>query len=237
MRQLPFLAIMLSIGTGVFMINFSAPERGAFPKETPTEAIRLPEPRHDSATSVEKALLQRRSIRNYAAKSLNLAEVSQLLWAAQGITDRNEGLRTAPSAGALYPLEVYVAAGNVQGLAPGLYRYRPAAHDLQKTADGDLRQALGSATPGQDCVEEGAAVFVISAVFERTARKYGERAGRYVHMEVGHAAQNLYLQATALNLGTVVVGAFRDEAVKRVMNLPAEEEPLYLIPVGHPGQQ
>lgn len=216
------------------MITFSASGGGPLQKGTPAETIRLPEPRYDSAISIEKALLQRRSIRNYAVKSLTLAEVSQLLWAAQGITEAGEGLRTAPSAGALYPLEVYVAAGNVQDLAPGLYRYRPRAHDLQKVSGGDLRQALRSAALGQDCVEEGAAVFVISAVFERTARKYGDRSSRYVHMEAGHAAQNIFLQATALNLGTVVVGAFRDEAVKRAMNLPAEEEPLYLMPVGYP---
>lgn len=236
MRYLPFLAVILSIGTGVLMMTFSAPERGQFQKEVPAEPVRLPEPRFDSATSIEQALLQRRSIRNYAAKSLTLAEVSQLLWAAQGITESGEGLRTAPSAGALYPLEVYVAAGNVQDLAPGLYHYRPGAHELQKVADGDVRQALSSAALGQDCVEEGAAVLAISAVYERTARKYGDRGSRYVHMEAGHAAQNIYLQATALNLGTVVVGAFRDEALKRMMNLPAEEEPLYLIPVGHSGK-
>lgn len=234
MRFLSFLAIMLSIGTGVLMITFSAPEGGQLQNEAPEKPIRLPEPRYDSAISVEKALLQRRSIRNYAAKSLTLAEVSQLLWAAQGITESGEGLRTAPSAGALYPLEVYVAAGNVQDLAPGLYHYRPGAHELQKIAAGDVRQALSSAALGQDCVEEGAAVFVISAVYERTARKYGDRSSRYVPMEAGHAAQNIYLQATALNLGTVVAGAFRDDAVKRAMGLPAEEEPLYLMPVGHP---
>ena len=194
-------------------------------------AMKLPKPRYDSEISLEQSLLQRRSVRNYAEQALTLQEVSQLLWAAQGITD-TEGLRTAPSAGALYPLEVYVVVGDVQSLSPGVYRYEPDGHQLVKTIDGDKRASLAGAALGQGCVKEGAVAFVFTGVYERTTGKYGDRGIRYVHIEVGHAAQNLCLQATAMGLGSVTVGAFSDEQVTRLLNLPEEEQPLYIIPVG-----
>jgi len=195
------------------------------------EMIKLPEPRYQSDVSVEEALLNRRSVREYSGEPLTMAEVSQLLWAAQGITDPR-GFRTAPSAGALYPLEVYVAAGNVEGLAPGVYKYSPQGHKLLKVAAGDRRSELASAALGQEWVEEGAIDMVFTAVYERTTQKYGDRGIRYVHMEAGHAAENVYLQAEALGLGMVVVGAFHGDQVKDVISAPAEEQPLYVIPVG-----
>lgn len=196
--------------------------------------VKLPAPRLESAVSVEAALSGRRSLREFSsAGPLSLDEVSQLLWAAQGIA-HPEGLRTAPSAGALYPLEVYVATGRVTGLPAGVYRYRPRGHELHKVADGDRRHELARAALEQECIRDGAAVFVLAAVYERTMRKYGERGVRYVHVEVGHAAQNVYLQAEALGLGTVLVGAFRDEAVAKILALRAGERPLALMPVGRP---
>ncbi len=193
--------------------------------------MKLPEPRYDSEVSIEQSLLQRRSIRSYTGQPLTLQEVSQLLWAAQGITDPG-GFRTAPSAGALYPLEVYVLVGEVQNLPPGVYRYEPDGHQLIKTMDGDRRAGLASAALGQDCVKEGAIAFVFTGVYERTTGKYGDRGIRYVYIEVGHAAQNLCLQATAMGLGAVTVGAFYDEQVTKLLNLPEKERPLYIIPVG-----
>ncbi len=193
--------------------------------------MKLPEPRYDSEVSIEQSLLQRRSIRSYTGQPLTLQEVSQLLWAAQGITDPG-GFRTAPSAGALYPLEVYVLVGEVQNLPPGVYRYEPDGHQLVKTMDGDRRAGLASAALGQGCVKEGAIAFVFTGVYERTTGKYGDRGIRYVHIEVGHAAQNLCLQATAMGLGAVTVGAFYDEQVTKLLNLPEKERPLYIIPVG-----
>ena len=193
--------------------------------------ITLPEPRYDSNVSIEEALLNRRSIREYAGEPLMLQEVSQLLWAAQGITD-SRGFRTAPSAGALYPLEVYVVVGDVESLTEGVYRYKPQEHELIKVLDGDKRVELAKAALGQAWVKEAAADIVITAVYERTTVKYGDRGIRYVHMEAGHAAQNLCLQATAMDLGTVTVGAFYDEQVKEVLSLPKDEQPLYIIPVG-----
>jgi SagB-type dehydrogenase family enzyme len=198
----------------------------------PSDALPLPEPAYDGDVSVEAALRERRSVRDYAARPLTLAEVGQLLWAAQGITGDNQRYRTAPSAGALYPLELYVVAGDVRDLDPGVYRYRPAGHALEPIAGGDVRPALAGAALEQTWVEEGAVVLVVAGVYERTTQKYGERGRQYVHMEAGHAAQNVYLQAAALELGTVAVGAFRDDEVQRVVGLAPDEVPLYLLPVG-----
>jgi len=188
-------------------------------------------PRSDSATSVEEALLNRRSARDYLDNALTLQELSQLLWAVQGVT-APQGMRTAPSAGGLYPLEVYVALGNVEGLNPGIYKYVPSAHSIQRVLDGDVRGELAQASLGQRWVEKAAADIVIAAAYERTTAKYGERGVRYVHMEAGHATQNLCLQATALRLGVVTVGAFDDERVSATLDLPQNQKPLYVIPVG-----
>jgi SagB-type dehydrogenase family enzyme len=157
--------------------------------------------------------------------------VSQLLWAAQGITE-SWGGRTAPSAGGLYPLEVYLAVGKVDGLAAGIYKYHPAGHELQQIIDTDVQVEVAKASLDQPWVQNGAVVIVIAAVYERTTGKYGERGIRYVHMEAGHAAQNICLQATALDLGAVTVGAFDDEKLKKAIEMPAAETPLYVIPVG-----
>ncbi len=165
--------------------------------------------------------------------SIMLEELGQLLWAAQGIT-HPEGLRTAPSAGALYPLELYVAAGRVDGLAQGVYRYDPYKHTLLLAVEGDLRAALSVAALGQDVIKRGAAVLVFSGVHRRTTKKYGGRGVRYVHMEAGHAAQNVYLQAEALGLGTLTVGAFDDTKVHNLLKMGNGEEPIYLMPVGKP---
>jgi SagB-type dehydrogenase family enzyme len=195
------------------------------------QTIKLPEPKLKGDISLEQALSERRSVRDFSESALTLEEVSQLLWAAQGITSEWGG-RTAPSAGGLYPLEVYLVAGNVEGLAAGSYRYHPEGHELAKVKDGDLRERLAEASLEQTWVKEAAINIIISAVYERTTGKYGERGIRYVPMEAGHSAQNNYLQATALNLGTVTIGAFHDDLVKEVAGMPENEAPLYVIPVG-----
>jgi SagB-type dehydrogenase family enzyme len=141
-------------------------------------------------------------------------------------------MRTSPSAGALYPLEVYLVAGHVQGLPKGIYKYRPHGHELVMVGEGDKRSDLCAAALGQSCIEEGSIDIVLTAVYERTTRKYGNRAERYVHMEIGHAAQNIYLQSVTLGLGTVAVGAFNDERVKEVLIMKTEEYPLCIMPIG-----
>jgi len=197
----------------------------------PASDVRLPTPRQDGEVSLERAVTTRRSIREFAPGALTLAEVGQLLWAAQGITD-SAGLRTAPSAGALYPLEVCLAAGEVSALTPGLYRYDPNRHMLARTADGDRRIELANAALGQAWIAAAAAIVVLAAVYRRTTDKYGARGERYVHIEIGHAAQNIYLQALALGLGTTEVGAFDDRAVKAVLGLPGDQAPLAIMPIG-----
>ena len=195
--------------------------------------IKLPAPRPDSKRSVESALRRRRSIREFRRGALTLAETSQLLWAAQGITGP-EGQRTAPSAGALYPLEVFLVTCDQDELPAGVYRYRPQGHDLIPVFQGDQRANLAGAAREQDWLKDAPATIVIAAVYERTARKYQQRAERYLRMEAGHAAQNVHLQAVALDLGTVVVGAFDDAGVKGVLTLAVNEQPLCLMPVGKP---
>ena len=187
----------------------------------------LPKPRLQGEQSLEETLASRRSVREFTEEPLTDGEISQLLWAAQGVTDP-AGLRTSPSAGALYPLELYVAT------ASGLHHFVPATHRLSRRDERDLRSAIQEAALGQEAVGDAPAVFVITAVYARTRGKYGARAERYVHMEAGHAAQNLLLQAEALDLGGVPVGAFDDEQLSKILGLPENEDPLYLIPIGHP---
>lgn len=196
------------------------------------DAVTLPGPELGVNVPLHRALQDRRSVRSYQDRPLSLAEIGQLLWAAQGITDMQTGFRSAPSAGATFPLEMYLVAGEVEGLPPGLYRYVPDGHALLPTGDSDLRMELFNAALRQEPLRSAPVVLVISAVHSRTARRYGARAERYVAMEAGHASQNIYLQATALNLGTVAIGAFDDAGVARVLNLAGNEQPLYLMPVG-----
>jgi len=195
------------------------------------DAMTLPDPRPEGVCAVERALHERRSIRNFSDAALAPAELSQLLWAAQGITDR-QGLRTAPSAGALYPVELYAIIGKVDGLSAGVYKYRPAGHRLAVIVKGDRRGALASAARAQDWVQQAAVILAFSAVERRTTCKYGQRGVRYIHIEVGHAAQNVFLQAGALGLAAAVVGAFDDDAVHAILGAPPDEAPLYLMPVG-----
>jgi SagB-type dehydrogenase family enzyme len=206
---------------------------GASPEGHNMHAIALPPPRLDSSFSVERALQQRRTVRDFDKDALALADLGQLLWAAQGIT-RADGLRTAPSAGALYPLELIVVAGNVSGLAPGVYGYASAGHALSLLAPGDRRAAVAAAARGERWMEAAPAVIVFCAVPSRTSRKYGTRGMQYIYIETGHAAQNVFLEAQALGLGAAAVGAFDEAQLGRVLQLSPGMVPLYLVPVGVP---
>ena len=201
--------------------------------DLPSTSINLPTARLDSSVSIEKVLCARRSISEFSAQPLELSQVSQLAWAAQGLTGP-EAHRTAPSAGGLYALELYVIAANVNGLPAGVYRYDLLTHEVVSLLTADIRRELSRAALDQTSITQAAAIFAVSAVYERIRSKYGDRGIRYAHMEAGHAAQNLLLQAVALGLGAVLVGAFNDGKVKRLLNLSQQETPLYLIPVGKP---
>ena len=195
------------------------------------ETMPLPPPEPAGGIGIEAALHRRRSVRVFAPAALALEDVALLLWAAQGVTD-SRGFRTAPSAGALYPLEIYLAAGEVEGLDAGVYHYDPTAHALSSMFPGDQRTGLSRAALGQMWVQDAAAALVICAVYRRTTAKYGERGIRYAQIEVGHAAQNVYLQAVALELGTVVVGAFDDDQVRALLGITHDCQPLAIMPIG-----
>lgn len=192
--------------------------------------IELPAPKLKGEMSVEEAINLRRSVRRYKDAPLTLEQVSQLLWAAYGMNAW--GKRTSPSAGACYPFEVYVAVSKVKDLNPGLYHYDGENHALELVREGDISRPLAKACLGQRHVETAPVNIIIVAHYERTTRRYGERGYRYVHIDAGHMGQNIYLQATALGLGTVAVGAFIDDEVKKLMGVPGE--PLYIFPVGVP---
>lgn len=210
--------------TGVIFMAGSSAKAGI--------VVTLPKPSLDSTHSIEKAISNRRSVRNFSYGAVTLKDVSQILWAAQGITGKKKGYRAAPSAGASYPLMVYVVVGNVEGLSEGIYRYDPKKHELIQTGRKDVRKDLSSASFGQSCVAEGSVVIVFSAVYNRVTNRYGKRGVRYVDMEAGHASENIYLQAESLGLSTVAVGAFTDKEVKKIIGMPFEETPLYIMPIG-----
>lgn len=233
LKNLPLgLAAMLfmaTIVTGCAGIALPPVENST--PESSDGAVIHPAPRAESSVSVEEALRKWRSVRVYAGVPLALADIGQILWAAQGVTDER-GYRAAPSAGALYPLEVYVVAGDVTDLAPGVYHYHPEEHLLTRINGTDRRIDLEAAAIDQAFVGDAPATLVIAAIPERMTAKYGDRGIRYVDMEAGHAAENIYLQATASSLGTVAIGAFDDDRVREILMLPANTTPLYLMPVG-----
>jgi SagB-type dehydrogenase family enzyme len=198
-------------------------------------AVSLPHPDRTGSVPVETTLSSRRSVREFTSSPITLAQLGQLLWAAQGVTQPPD-FRASPSAGALYPLFVHVVANNVASLEAGVYRYRGESHALLRKREGDIRNALADAAAGQEWLSLAAAVIVIAADAGRTTGKYGRRGERYVLIEAGHAAQGICLQAVALGLGTTVVGAFRDAEVADLVALGRAEQPLCLIPVGRPGR-
>jgi len=201
-----------------------------------TGQIYLPPPAQKSAISLEEAIARRKSIRDFTPEPLSRSQLSQILWATQGITDARWGRRAAPSAGATYPLEIFIACGknSVEGITEGIYHYQIDNHSLGLHYEGDIRQELAQAALSQEFIYEAPVAVIICAIYERTATGYGSRAERYINMEVGHAGQNIYLQATALGLGTVAVGAFHDEQVREVLRLDRQYRPLYIMPVGKP---
>ncbi len=196
--------------------------------------IKLPAPELSEGcdTPIEETLAKRRSIRSYSDAAISLRDVSQLLWTAQGVTS-DIGFRTAPSAGALYPLEVYLVAGKIDGLDVGVYRYLPDNHSIVQTIEEDIKDDLSIAALSQPHVRDCAANIVFVVDHLRATAKYGKRGIRYVHIEIGHAAQNVYLQGVVRGIGTCAVGAFDDEKVGQVLKLPDNEMPLYILTIGY----
>jgi len=205
---------------------------GKAQRTVPGEVILQP-PALDGDVSVERALYTRVSRRNFSQESLALAAAGQILWAAQGVSiDGVTGAtRTAPSAGATHPMDIYLVAGNVAGLTEGLYRYDHSRHRLVLIAKGDIREKLALIALGQQFIALAPASVILAAEYGRTTQRYGERGIRYVHMEVGHITQNIYLQAEAMGLGAVAVGAFRDDQLKSLLGI--DTAPLMIIPFGN----
>jgi len=191
--------------------------------------LTLPKPNLDGSVSLEQTIAVRRSRRSFLSKALTLEQIGQLAWAAQG-QDAKSRYRTVPSAGATYPLELFVVTEE------GLFHYLLAKHALEKLTDQDLRCALAAAAWGQEFIEAAPLTLVFAAEFVRTTGRYGRRGVRYVYMEAGHAVQNVHLQAESLGLGSVAVGAFDDASVSKVLSLPKHLEPIYMVVVGYPRQ-
>jgi SagB-type dehydrogenase family enzyme len=191
------------------------------------KTIRLPEPKVLGKMSVEEAILRRRSERAFTPQDLSLDQISQILWSAQGITDKAWGFRAAPSAGALYPLTLYILKKD------GVFKYIPDGHRLLQISAEDKRPSLVRAALTQSYIGEAPLVVVIAGNFRITEAKYGQRAFRYVNMEVGHVAENIHLQAVAMGMTSVPIGAFWDDVVAKTIELPETQDPYYLIPVGY----
>ena len=198
-------------------------------------SLSLPKPSFDGKVSVEKTIKERRTIRDFKERTLSLTHLSQLLWAAQGITDPTIGRRAAPSGGALYPLDIYVLIGEngVEKIEAGVYHYLPNEHSVSPITKGDRRKDIASASLGQMWMAKAPIIFIIAAEYKRITGKYGERGIRYALIEVGHVGQNLFLQAEAMGLGAGIVGAFNDLEVSKVAGLPSKHEPLLIMPVGY----
>jgi len=217
---------------GFVIMTLTVPGWG---KSRNRDSFTLPRPVYEGEVSVEQAIKERRTVRAFRADSLSISQLSQLMWAAQGITDVQRGYRAAPSAGALYPLDVYavVGKGGVEALAPGVYRYRPANHSLEVVRQGDRRKDVAHAALTQMWIAKAPVIFVITAEYKRITSKYGERGVRYAHIEAGHVGENIFLQAGALGLAAGIVGAFRDASVAQAIGAPREHESLSIIPVGY----
>lgn len=226
----PTLAVLMIFFAAACTPNDAAAQQSGGSEEN----IDLPDPLTDGEFSLERALAERRSIREFSGDPLDLETVSQLLWATQGISDERGGLRTAPSAGALYGLDTYIAVGEVDGMDAGLFRYDPEDHKLLPRGESDLHDSIVQAALGQSWIADASVVLIIIGVPERLESRYRERAERYTILEAGHAAQNLSLQAVALDLGSTVVGAFSDSGIRELLDIPEEHIPLYVIPVGAP---
>ena len=198
------------------------------------EAVKLPPPVYQGAVSVAEALKARRTVRRFASRPLALAQVGQIMWAADGLSDPR-GRRTAPSAGATYPLELYLVVGEqgVTGLAPGVYRYLVSEHALSPTVKGDLRAPVARASLHQSWMAEAPVMVVMAAEYRRCTARYGERGVMYTHMESGHVGQNVFLMAETLGLGAGIVGAFEDQGLAQALKLPQDQVPLLVMPVGY----
>lgn len=239
-RYVLLLFSLILLNTGCMQRDKSTDKKSALTKIDSTQLMYgLPSPRTVGSVSLEETLLNRRSRRSYTNEPITSDDLSQILWAAYGISKPmpnprlSGGFKTAPSAGATYPLEIYALVGNVKDIEPGVYKYIPDGHKIIRVIDRDVKPELCSAALNQEMIKDAPACLLYSAIYSRATRVYGNRGrDRYVCIDLGHSAENVYLQAEALHLGTCAIGAFNDNEVRKVMQIPEEEELLYIMPIG-----
>ena len=223
MKRLTILAIVLAC--------FATLCLGRSRSRTPQMIIQLTDPNLEGKVSLEEALAKRRSVRQFSSQPLKRTQIGQLAWAGQGVTEPQKGLRTAPSAGATYPIELLFATPE------GLFVYRPADHSLMQIGNQDIRNGLATAASGQESIAGAGCNIIVAGSVRKLTDQYKDKARTYMHMEAGHVAQNIQLQAVCLNLGSVTVGGFNTKEVRKVCNLTRGLEPLYIICVGYPAGQ
>jgi SagB-type dehydrogenase family enzyme len=237
-KKFAVLFILIIAFVAVVVAFYFVPKESVSTSRNVISITKLPTPQFTGNISVEQSIQNRRSVRQYSNQSLNMADVSQLLWAGQGITDTQRNLRAAPSAGQVYPLELYVVVGigGVSGLKEGLYHYVPQNNTLERILEGDLRNNLSQVANGQPWVKQAPMNIVIAGNYQKMINKYKDQqlSTRFVDMEAGHVGENLYLQAEARGLATVSLGSFDENQMIRLLHLPNNEKPLYIFPVGHP---
>lgn len=235
MRRIGLILLLFATVAGLAFLEGTQP---AFPQEGPEKAkvVELPKPKPKGKVSLEEAISKRRCVRSYKDKALSLEQVSQLLWAANGVTGKKSYFRAAPSAGALHPLDFYavVGTGSVKGLDAGVWHYNPKKHTITLLTKGDQRLPLQNASLGQKQVGTAEVVVVLTVEYKRTTQKYGNRGRRYALMDAGFAAENLFLQVQTLDLSMCVIGAFRDEMITDILKLPKEHEPVLVLTIGYP---
>jgi SagB-type dehydrogenase family enzyme len=225
-KYIPTFNLALIFGSAILMLlPLCVVNHSTAQEKSSGGTLKLPPPKYESEVSIEKALLERRSVRSYKDEPLTLNELSQILWAAQGITEPKRSLRTAPSPRAAYLLEVYVLSGNVTNLPMGMYKYQPQGHELVKIAEGDKKAELFKAA-GQAPIKNAPVALVITGLFEKPQNP------AWMYLEAGHAAENVYLQAVSLKLGTVSMAGFKEEEVRKALNLPDKERVIYIMPIG-----
>ena len=223
-QTLTIIIACIIIGTFI-MVNISK-------KNNQFESVNLFKPFLESNCSIEKAIQKRRSIKGYKNIPLTLQEISQLLWSAQGITDQKEKLRTCPSPEALYPIEIYLVTENIKNLSKGIYKYKASEHKLIKISDKDKTNELYKHTLSQQSIKNAPASIIICAIYESITKKYGERGEKYAHLEAGCIAENIYLQAVSLDIGTIFIGSFEDKEIQQIINAEKNEYPLVIMPIG-----
>ncbi|MGB9977923.1 SagB/ThcOx family dehydrogenase [Methanobacterium sp.] len=238
-RKGKFVLIILIILLGITIayLVWPQPTTTNNSQKTVISTVNLPSPILQGNMSVEQAIQNRRSVRHYTNESITLQDVSQILWAAQGITDKAQNLRSVPSGGQVYPLEVYIIVGKdgVTGLSEGIYHYNPYNNSLEKTSESDARSDLSQAANGQAWVKQAPVDIVITGDYNKMVAKYKDETlcTRFVNLEAGHAGENIYLEAEARGLVTVALGSFKDDQVHSVLGLPDNENTIYIYPVGH----